>query len=144
MGEKGGFDERHAYDPKASPNSGEALHPLTAGLYIDDKEAREPNGDVFYGYLRFTASDRVTSVTSSGTVEQVARWFGPENKQCSQGVYELEGNAISFAVTSSSGTVLYNGTVGPGALTLRLDSRSLINGHRAHRTYHFAQADFPD
>ncbi|WP_436774528.1 hypothetical protein [Yinghuangia sp. YIM S09857] len=153
MGGKGQFEDKWAYDPKAASlkpdsvpteESDGPIRPLTGGLYIDDDPTAEPDKDIFYGYLRFTPPDRVTSVTSSGNPEQVARWLGPEHRFSSHGTYELFGAAISFAATSKSGTVLYQGVIGPGALTLALDSRSLINGHRAHRTYHFEPIDFPD
>ncbi|MET7304777.1 hypothetical protein [Embleya sp. NPDC005575] len=99
----------------------------------------------FCTYIRFTGPDLVSTVTSVvGALRQIARWFGPEHTGCSQGAYELDGTSISFAGASPSGTVLYSGRLSEDALSLSLDTHSLINGRRAHVELRFTETEFPD
>lgn len=141
MGSEHGFDRPDDADPKAAWAS---YAPRITGLYVGADPEEDETGNVYRSYLRFTTPDRVSAVTSSGAVGDVARWLGPRHAASSQGAYELDGRAISFGATSDHGTVLYSGTVGDGALRLHLDSHSLINGYRTYRTYYFVATDFPD
>ncbi|MFI1383613.1 hypothetical protein [Embleya sp. NPDC020886] len=148
----GEFPEFAAENRQPAPSATAGPHPRFDGLYVavepDDvagKERRARKEPGFCAYIRFTAPDLVSTVTSLvGAVEQIARWFGPEHTGCSQGTYELDGTSISFAATSRSGTVLYSGTLSPDASTLLLDTHSLINGRRAHVELRFTPASFPD
>lgn len=55
-----------------------------------------------------------------------------------------DGAAISFAATDGSGTVEYVGRLAEDALTLFVDTHSLINDHRSRRELRFVRAEFPN
>jgi hypothetical protein len=135
------FFEPPADDPKSRAASGSGPAPLFAGLYVGEDPERS-GGAVFHYYLRFSPPNLVSCVTSSGTTQQVSRWFGPQHPLVGHGIFELVGDGITFAATSKAGTVEYSGHVSADSRALALDSHSLINGHRTHRRYHFAETDF--
>ena len=51
-----------------------------------------------YSYLRFYPSGLVIGVSSTGTPEQVARWFNESFNAASKGKYVCNGNKLSFSV----------------------------------------------
>ncbi|MGW9213854.1 hypothetical protein ACWGR4_43795 [Embleya sp. NPDC055664] len=134
-------------DPKAAPLAGGGPVPRRDGLYVD-VEPETVMGDLSCThYVRFTDPDRVstvTCVTGAEMIPLICRWFGPRHEGSSQGTYHLDGAAISFAATDGSGTVEYVGRLAEDALTLFVDTHSLINDHRSRRELRFVRADFPN
>ncbi len=99
---------------------------------------QSPVGGVGYSYfLRFFADGWVISVTSTGSPQQVMRWFDPEHPNISKGRYFLDFTGSSlrlyFSSTDGEGTVDYTGTI--EGQSILLDTHSRINGRRARHRY---------
>jgi uncharacterized protein (TIGR02996 family) len=88
-------------------------------------------------YLRLFGDGVVISVTSTGSPEQVLRWFDPEHPRISKGRYSLDFTARSlhvyFSSTGDKGTVDYTGTF--EGQSILVDVHSRINGRRARERY---------
>jgi len=94
--------------------------------------------DEYWYYIRFYEDGTVLTVSSTGSASNVIDWLTVDrvgSPGVSIGVYELDGDQISFSATSERGTVDYEGDV--LADGIELDSHSHINDHRGHRAYHF-------
>jgi hypothetical protein len=120
------------------------------GLYASPPQTLEGDSLVFFGYLRFYADGMVIDCTSSGTPEQVIRWFDRDNPSqpfMLRGHYSLSDDEISFSPEFSyqdeGEEVLmkidYKGHVRDDGATLDLTIASLINGHARKDIYRFAQ-----
>ncbi len=113
------------------------------GCYVAD-------GPDYHYFLRFFPRGDVMTVTVSGTggavdlktVRSVMGWLVPSSGDdgLSRGRLSQSGGEISFSATSADGTVNFQGTVLPGGEELRLQSHSLINGHRDERVWRFIAA----
>jgi hypothetical protein len=80
-------------------------------------------------YLRFYGDGTVVEVTSSGSPDEVARWFSRDHAGSSIGRIALDESQITFETSSPWGVVEYSGTfVDPN--TLEVNIRSRINGRR--------------
>jgi serine/threonine protein kinase len=88
-------------------------------------------------YLRFSKSGEVYSVSSTGTPQQVARWFGPEHSGIMRGKYVLKDGDISFTVKGAEGRIAFSGRVNDDGMGLNLNVHSHINGYRSERSYTF-------
>jgi hypothetical protein len=114
----------------SAPSASAALR--TDGVYQSERT------DDYWQYLRFYEDETVLTVSSTGTPEQIARWFKKENIQkngLSHGKVQVHGSQVSFASTSQEGTVDYEGTIQGTTLTVK--SHSHINGRRATRKFRF-------
>lgn len=123
----------------------EALDPAWAGA-ID--RARLLPGGVYWhddgstrDFLRFYPDGTVDSVCSTGTPEQVWRWFDREHRKDFghfHGEYTVRADRLSFFVADDRvGRIEYAGVVGGRALALALHSR--INDFRGVRRYGFVE-----
>ena len=90
----------------------------------------------FY-YLRFYDDGSVISVTSTGTPEQIAKWFNKSFNDVSKGTYTVTGSHIKFSTTDSHGTVDYDGDIKDDNLTL--NSFSHINSNKGTEVYVFKE-----
>ncbi|MFG1690699.1 hypothetical protein ACGF5M_00850 [Gemmatimonadota bacterium] len=115
-----------AQPPERGPTREAKVH--FDGLY----QAASSQSGVFK-YLRFYADGTVVSVSSTGTLEQVARWFN--RTASSKGRYTVRDLEIEFSSTSPEGTVDYEGTIEPNGLTLKWYSH--INGREGSGEYQF-------
>jgi len=91
----------------------------------------------FTYYIRFYADGTVITVTSSGTIFDVKKWFTKDRKDISIGKFILVGDKIIFSSGDSYGSVDYNGHVFNDRLLL--NSHSNINGHEETRQYRFRE-----
>ena len=115
------------------------------GLEASDVTTIEPNGPLRFNglyrsaektdgsanYFRFYEDGTVLSVSIGGpsTIANLAPWFTRENKgNHSRGRYLLNNSLIQFSVTSSQGTIDYEGEALD--LLMRLRFHSHINGNR--------------
>jgi hypothetical protein len=92
----------------------------------------------------------VIDCSSSGTPEQVMRWFDRDNPAqpfMLRGYYTMSGDEISFSPEFSYQDegeevlmkIAYEGYVKDDGVTLDLTVTSLINGHTRKDVYRFAQ-----
>ncbi len=98
-------------------------------------------GNGYVSYLRFYESGDVLKASSTGNVEDLKNWMCLDTFMLhdwhSRGGFRIkENSAISFATTSSAGTVEYSGVIENDS-TLHLFEHSLINDHRSEKTYHY-------
>lgn len=103
----------------AESNTGEG-EILFDGVY----QYRYPD---YSSYLRFFPDGKVVEVGSTGTPSQVGQWLNHEYE--SYGYYNINGGAVSFVITSSSGQVSYSGRILKEAI--EIDMTSHINGYGA-------------
>ena len=78
----------------------------------------------YTSYLRFYKDGTVISVSSTGSPEDLKKWFNAPYEN--SGTYSNVDNIISFETTSSVGTVSYHGKILKDRLVL--DRHSYING----------------
>jgi hypothetical protein len=107
------------------------------GVY-SSKKMENDNGDGYKYYLKFYKSGTVISVSSSGTAEEISKWFKPGHEMVSEGKYEIDEDTISFTVKSKYGSVKYNGKI-VSEEKLKLHSKSLINSKESDITYSFVE-----
>lgn len=132
-----------AQTPATAPASAATATVQTQGMYRSQAQAAwlpggsEPlaAGPTLYAYLRFYADGRVISVSSTGTPEQIARWFHYAHDSVSEGSYQIEGDRLRFSINSGTGIVDYDGRIDGD--TLRLNSHSHINGRDNTQTLRF-------
>jgi hypothetical protein len=108
------------------------------GFYQNVSEIDSTNNDTTYSYLRFYPDGKVLSVSSSGNVYDLKKWFNTKQKNPSVGKYEIIANRIYFSTTSNEGTVVYDGQVNY-RYYLDLSVKSLINGHLSKEKYYFVK-----
>jgi hypothetical protein len=119
-----------------SERSNNNMFPRTNGVYQCSEEDSDGTGP-YSNYLRFYRDGHVIEVSSTGTPAEIWRWFSRERKDLSHGTLALSGDRVSFQTVSPEGMVDYSGHL--NGTSLMLDSVSHINGHKGHRTYHFAK-----
>lgn len=120
------------------------------GIRVDGCYLSDADGPDYHYFLRFFPGGDVMTVTVSGTggavdrktVRSVMGWLDPSSGDdgLSRGRLSRTGSEISFSAISADGTVNYEGTVLPGGEELRLQSHSLINGHRDEQVWRFVAA----
>jgi len=59
------------------------------GLYVSKKMDNENAGDDYRSFLKFYKNGTVISVSSSGTPEEVSRWFKQGHQMVSEGSISL-------------------------------------------------------
>jgi hypothetical protein len=89
----------------------------------------------YYYYLRF-AGEVGCSVSSTGTPEQVRRWFTCERPGVAKGDLRVEGDAIRLGTRDASGTVRYVIRL-HGDGSLEAFTHSEINGYEERVFYRF-------
>jgi TonB family protein len=126
----------HAAEPAPATAQAPVAAPQVRvdGLY----HSRDPQrrGDSF---LRFYPDGSVLVVASTGSPIQVLKWLVPGAAQAGKGQYRIDGDALAFEETSTSGRVDYAGTIAGTTLDLQVTSR--INGHQSRRQYVFVPDD---
>ena len=109
------------------------------GLYESDRQAgpqQTSQQHYYWQYLRFYDDGLVLTVSTNGPQpSQIARWFTRESNAGSKGTYSLTGRRITFAATSSSGTVDYEGRIEGDTIIVKHHSH--INGNRGVTQFDF-------
>ncbi len=105
------------------------------GFYQSKIHIDTSGSDNYYYYLRFYADGNVVATSSTGSADDLKKWFNINHKYSSHGKHKLSGARLSFSATSDKGTVVYDGKIsGNNSELLR---KSLINGFSGTETYHF-------
>lgn len=108
------------------------------GIYATPT-AQNEHGDSYRRHLKFYDNGTVISVSSSGTPEQISKWFTKGHENVDEGNYKVEGNNISFTVSDrGKAGVEYNGTI-TDKEHLTLHSKSVENNHEAESTFIFEE-----
>ena len=81
----------------------------------------------YTSYIRFYDDGIVITVSSTGAIAQIKRWFNKDNDNISIGKFNIISDKISFSSTNSDGTVDYNGQILNDKLLLNIYSH--INGY---------------
>ena len=121
---------------KANISSAPSVH--FDGLYQSGVRTNEATGDKSTSYLRFYEDGSVINVSSSGTAEQVSKWFAKGNENVSQGTYTIHDKNISFTSSGNNVDVQYEGEVVTSVL-LQLHTKSSSNNHEADISYSFVK-----
>ena len=102
----------------------------TDGVY----QSKKVNNSYYY-YLRFYADSTMISISSTGKVKDLAKWFNKDYEDISTGNYSMKNDSIFFESSSKVGTVVYRGALSKKQLNVH--SESLINGHISERSFKF-------
>jgi hypothetical protein len=102
------------------------------GIYQSEKQ------EDYYQYLRFYDDGTVIAVSSTGTPEQVAKWFTRKH-DVSRGTYIITGRRIVFTATSESGAVDYDGRIKTEQMEFRTYSH--INQHQGTEKFSFVKVE---
>lgn len=94
------------------------------GIYKSDLRTNKANGDQSISYLKFYNDGTVITVSSSGTPEQISKWFEKGHEGVSDGRYTVQQNDISFTSTGNGISVEYSGKIANKEL-LQLHLKSL-------------------
>jgi hypothetical protein len=94
-------------------------------------ETEIDDGVTYYYYLRFYPVGTVIGATTSGSPNDLKRWFNRPYRN--SGTYLFVGNNIKFSLSSPQGTVDYEGSIARQVLTLNVHSH--INGYRSILKY---------
>lgn len=90
--------------------------------------------------IRFYPDKTVQTATTqtSADLQKIKNWFNKDHETSSFGTYELDVRAITFVAKRGDAEkgVEYSGEILPDG-SLLLNSHSLLNDHRAERTYEF-------
>ena len=89
----------------------------------------------YTSFLRFYSDGTVINVSSTGTAEQIIKWFKASDKGLSSGKYTVNGTSIKFSATSGSGVVDYVGKIDGDKMIL--DVYSHINEFSRNSEYTF-------
>jgi hypothetical protein len=95
----------------------------------------------YYQYLRFYADGLTVSASASAEPYQIIWWLNKESAErpgASKGVYTISGPKLKCSLSSSDGTVEYEGEIQGDFLVMRTHSH--INGHRGIYEYKFVQS----
>jgi hypothetical protein len=111
------------------------------GLYYASGTVTNSSDKPYWYYLRFYDDATVLGVSSTGTPQQVIRWFNKEHQNISRGRYNVQGDQIKFSHKSKAGVVDYEGTIQSNAMNLR--SHSHINESKMEKIYKFAKVEEP-
>ncbi|MCJ7467887.1 MAG: hypothetical protein MUO53_14490 [Maribacter sp.] len=108
------------------------------GLYETTCEYEEEDEEGTQNYLRFYPNGKVISVSTDcdGIASDLKDWFNLDMKYLSVGNYELNGKRIRFSTKNRNGTVNYRGQITISG-SLKLRSKSLINGYISREEYQF-------
>ncbi|MDR7305972.1 hypothetical protein [Rhodoferax saidenbachensis] len=103
------------------------------GLYRNEQKASD--GRPYWQYFRFYADSTAVTVSSTGQVAEILRWFHKDNPQLLSGKVVLRGNALSFVANSTYGAVEFDGVLQGSHLVL--NSYSRINQAKGRDDYVF-------
>jgi hypothetical protein len=107
-----------------------------SGLYQSKGTGSKERG--YSHFVRFFEDGIVITATSSGTPQDLARWFTKEftkSKYGQSGRFFIDGSLLRFSSFSREGSVDYEGEILADGLILR--SHSHINGYRGISEYKF-------
>ncbi|MFF5496014.1 toll/interleukin-1 receptor domain-containing protein [Streptomyces aquilus] len=107
------------------------------GVRYDGFYAKPASEAGFTEFLRFCPDGTVLDVTTSGSAEQITKWFHPDQPDLGKGPYDIVGDRITFATTASYGTIEYDGTIREDGTELHLHTHSRINGHQSDGVWRF-------
>jgi len=91
--------------------------------------------------LRFYQDQTVQGASTMSTPEQAAQWLDRSCSDCFMGTWILTDQALQFTMTSSDGSIEFQGTVGRDQLDLNV--HSFINGNRFIEIYSFSPQRLP-
>ncbi|MFI8531396.1 toll/interleukin-1 receptor domain-containing protein [Streptomyces aquilus] len=114
-----------------------AVAAARVGVRYDGFYAKPSSKEGFTEFLRFYPDGTVLDVTTSGSVDQVARWFNRDHPDLGTGTYDIVGDRITFAPSDSYGTIEYDGTLREEGGELHLHTLSRINGHQSDGVWRF-------
>ena len=103
------------------------------GLYQAKRE-----GEGYSKYLRFFADGSVIGVSSTGSAQEVSKWFTKEwavERFAAEGRFTISGAQITFQDKDRDGTVDYSGEIQGDRLVLK--SHSQINDKRGVGEFEF-------
>ena len=105
------------------------------GVYVKIKDTSSitaPNE-----YLRFYKyGDIITTTTSTGSPQEIKKWFNLENKTISKGNFNLKNNTISFLIELQEGAIQYTGEILKDGV-LDLEITSYISDKTSHDKFRF-------
>jgi len=122
------------------------------GLYGTPPKPLKDGSLVVFDYLRFYADGWVIHCVSTGTAEQVIRWFdrdNPEQRTLLRGPYHVRGDAITLRpelrdYDEGEEIVMkadYRGYIKDGGETLDLVATSQKDGSEHPEVFRFVQID---
>ncbi len=88
-----------------------------------------------YLYLRFLPDQKVISVVSIGSPDEVRRWFKSDYASAHPVPYRMEGIMVSFVDKLPKGSIEYAGEL--VNCTLNLRTHSTITGHEDHLVFSY-------
>jgi|GEM_PF-2178985 len=105
------------------------------GIYIKIKDSS--NLVATNEYLRFYEDSKtIICTTTSGSPQEIKKWFNLENKNNAKGNYNLKNDKISFTIKIKAGEIQYTGKIlEDGILDLKVES--FITGHKSHDKFKF-------
>jgi hypothetical protein len=106
-----------------------ALRSLAPTVRVDGLYQAKSAGEGYSKYLRFYADGSVIGVTSTGTAEEVLRWFTQDwavETFNAEGRFTISGPQISFEDKDMNGTVAYDGEIRGDRLVLKCIATSTI------------------
>jgi hypothetical protein len=121
------------------------------GLYVGPPRQNQGDPAVFFDYLRFYENGSVINCVSSGTPEQVIRWFHKDNPSqvgLLRDRYTVQGDHITFSPAfrdMDEGEEMlikvdYSGQIKEGGEILELIvGDQMNNSSNPAQTYHFAR-----
>jgi len=113
-----------------------ASHPQYDGVYMSSREYK--TGNISYReYIRFYPDGDVIRVSSTGSPEDLRKWFSREQPYVSRGKISIEGNRISFSVLVDKGSIDYSGQFEGD--TINLSSYSHATKYRDSDIYLFVK-----
>jgi hypothetical protein len=109
------------------------------GVYQSEKT------DNHYHYARFYADGTVITVSSTGTPQQVTKWFDRKKADIARGTYVITGTRIVFSTESKEGVdqpVDYDGRLKGETIEARVYSH--INQYSGSHSLKFVEVEFPE
>ena len=116
-----------------SPQDPPVVEPTASLRYDGLYESKSPKS---HKLLRLYPDGHVSTVSSLGTVEQVAGWIGREHEGTSQAELTVDGAALSFRTVHQNGAIDYQGTLAPDG-SLHIHWISGINHREGDDVYLF-------
>jgi len=110
-------------------------------LRFDGVYQSEKTEDYFH-YVRFYDDGTVITVSTTGTPQQIKKWFDRKKADLSRGTYMITGTRIVFASESKEGVVDYDGRLKGEAIDVRVYSH--INQHSGSHALKFVEVEFPE
>jgi len=107
------------------------------GVRYDGVYATPATARGYTQFLRFYPDGSVLNATTSGSAEQIIKWFNRAHPDLGTGPYEIVGDRLTLATTASYGTIEREGTIHEEGAELHLHTLSRINGHQSDGVWRF-------